>query len=264
MALQISLAGKVVVVSGVTSGIGKGIAHMMGKAGAKVAGCGLETADSPAARAFLHDLQAAGAEGMYTQTDITDTEQQAGWIADVLVAWRQLDILVSNAGANFFEGAANCTEDKWQQNMELNLAAHWRLCKLCRPYLEVSGQGVIIIISSNHANATLPGCFPYNVTKTALTGLVRSLAIEWGPAVRVVGLAPGFIDTPGNQQWFASFPDPAAERARTEQLHPVKRIGTPEEAGAWCVFLAGEYGGFASGTTYLLDGGRSALLQDAL
>lgn len=262
MALQISLAGKVVLVSGVTSGIGKGIALMMGRAEARVAGCGLEPADSPAATAFLAAMQAAGAEAMYTQTDVTDSSQQESWVSAVLAAWGRLDILVSNAGANFFEGAANCTATAWQQNMELNLASHWRLCKLCRPHLEAAGAGVIIIISSNHAYASLPGCFPYNVTKTALTGLVRALAIEWGPVIRVVGLAPGFIDTPGNQQWFASFPDAAAERARTEALHPVKRIGTPEEAGAWCVFLAGEYGGFATGTTYLLDGGRSALLQD--
>ncbi len=108
-----------------------------------------------------------------------------------------------------------------------------------------------------------PGCFPYNVTKTALTGLVRSLAIEWGPNIRTVGLAPGFIDTEGNQKWFDSFPDAEKERQRTIDMHPVKKIGTPEEVGAWCVFLSSEYASFASGTTYLLDGGRSALMQDS-
>ncbi|MBO9728766.1 MAG: SDR family oxidoreductase [Chitinophaga sp.] len=262
MALSLSLTGKVVLVSGVTSGIGKGIALMMGKAGAMVAGCGLDPAESPAAREFLVELHAAGATGMYIQADITDAMQQRNLVNQVITAWGRLDILVSNAGANFFEGAADCTEEQWQQNIELNLASHWRLCKLCRPYLATSGQGVIIIISSNQAYTTIPGCFPYNVAKTALTGLVRALAIEWGPFIRVVGLAPGFIDTPGNQQWFASFPDPAAERARTIQLHPVKRLGTPDETGAWCVFLASEYGSFASGTTYVVDGGRSALLQD--
>ena len=117
-------------------------------------------------------------------------------------------------------------------------------------------------MTSNHAFSTIPGCFPYNVAKTALTGLVRSLAIEWAPAIRTIGLAPGFIDTPGNQQWFNSFADPAQERKRTIDQHPVKRIGTPEEVGAWCVFMASEYAAFASGTTYLLDGGRSSMMQD--
>ena len=93
-------------------------------------------------------------------------------------------------------------------------------------------------------------------------GLVRSLAIEWGPAVRTVGVAPGFIDTAGNDTWFDSFPDPEAERRRTIDLHPVKRIGTVEEVGALCVYLASPYARFISGTTILMDGGRSALMQD--
>lgn len=172
----------------------------------------------------------------------------------------RIDILVSNAGRNIFEGAADCDEDHWQQNMELNLASHWRLAKLCKPYLE-KNNGVIIIITSNHAFSTIPGCFPYNITKTALTGLVRSLAIEWAPLIRTVGIAPGFIDTAGNQKWFDSFPDAERERKRTIDLHPVKKIGTPEQVGAWCVFLTSEFASFASGTTYLLDGGRSALLM---
>ena len=100
------------------------------------------------------------------------------------------------------------------------------------------------------------------MTKTAITGLVRSLAIEWGPAVRTVGVAPGFIDTAGNDTWFGSVPDPEAERRRTVGLHPVKRIGTVEEVGALCVYLASPYARFISGTTILMDGGRSALMQD--
>ena len=119
------------------------------------------------------------------------------------------------------------------------------------------------MISSNHAYSTLPGCFPYNITKTALTGLVRSLAIEWGPKIRTVGIAPGFIDTPGNQLWFDSFLDPVMEKQRTIELHPVKNLGTPDEIGGWCAFLASEYAAFASGTTYLVDGGRNALMQDS-
>ena len=119
-----------------------------------------------------------------------------------------------------------------------------------------------MIMTSNHAFSSIPGCFPYNVTKTAITGLVRSLAIEWGPEIRTVGIAPGFIDTAGNDTWFASFPDPAAERQRTENLHPVKRIGTVEEVGALCVYLASPMARFISGTTILMDGGRSALMQD--
>lgn len=90
--------------------------------------------------------------------------------------------------------------------------------------------------------------------------LVRAMAVEWGPSIRTIGLAPGFIDTPENQKWFDSFPDASHERQKTIDRHPVKRLGTPEEIGGWCVFLTSSYASFASGSTYLIDGGRSALM----
>jgi len=261
MALEINLKNKTALITGVTSGIGAGIAKMFARAGADIAGCGRHSRDSDVAKRFTESVEECGAKTLYVQTDVTRVEQLQQLVDETISRFGKIDILVSNAGINFFEGAADCTEEEWMKNHDLNLAAHWRLAKLCKPYLQKQ-QGVIVIMTSNHAFATIPGCFPYNVTKTALTGLVRSLAIEWGPEIRTVGLAPGFIDTPGNQTWFNSFADAAEERQRTIALHPVKKIGTTEEVGAWCVFLASEYASFASGTTYLLDGGRSALLQD--
>ncbi|TZF85844.1 SDR family oxidoreductase (plasmid) [Pedobacter sp. BS3] len=261
MALEINLKNKTVLITGVTSGIGAGIAKMFARAGADIAGCGRHSRDSDVAKRFTESVEECRAKALYVQTNVTKAEQLQQLVDETISRFGKIDILVSNAGINFFEGAADCTEEEWMKNHDLNLAAHWRLAKLCKPYLQKQ-QGVIIIMTSNHAFATIPGCFPYNVTKTALTGLVRSLAIEWGPEIRTVGLAPGFIDTPGNQTWFNSFADAAGERQRTIALHPVKKIGTTEEVGAWCVFLASEYASFASGTTYLLDGGRSALLQD--
>ena len=102
----------------------------------------------------------------------------------------------------------------------------------------------------------------YNVAKSGLTALVQSLALEWGPRVRAVGIAPGFIDTPMNVEWFGRFPDPAAKRAQIERMHPVGRIGTPAEVGALCAFLGSPLAGFISGNTILIDGGRSAVMQD--
>jgi len=258
---EINLHGKVALITGVTSGIGLGTAKMLAKAGCAIAGCGMEAENSTAAKSFVAAIEAAQVPVFYCQTDLTSPFEMENFVKKVLEKYNgRIDILVSNAGKNFFKGA-DCEETEWQQNMDLNLSAHWRLAKLCKPYLELS-EGLIIIMTSNHASATIPGCFPYNVSKTALTGLVRSLAIEWGPKIRTVGIAPGFIDTPGNQDWFDSFQEPEKERQRTINLHPVKRLGTPEEIGGWCVFLASEYAAFASGTTYLIDGGRSALMQD--
>jgi NAD(P)-dependent dehydrogenase (short-subunit alcohol dehydrogenase family) len=92
--------------------------------------------------------------------------------------------------------------------------------------------------------------------------LVRALAIEWGPSIRVIGIAPGFIETSGNDKWFESFPDAEAEHQRTISLHPAGKLGTAEEVGAWCAFLASDFAAFATGATYLIDGGRSALMKD--
>ncbi|WP_160714991.1 SDR family NAD(P)-dependent oxidoreductase [Chitinophaga solisilvae] len=245
MSLQIDLTGKTAIVTGAASGIGAGIYHALLQAGATVYGADITGSG---------DIQ---------PVDVTDDAQVQSFVASIAQQHPQIDILISCAGSNVFTGAATTTPEEWEQNMQLNLRSHWQLARCCRPWLQQSGNGVIIIITSNHAYRTIPGCFPYNVAKTALTGLVQSLAAEWGPQIRTVGIAPGFIDTPGNQTWFNSFPDPTAERQRTINLHPVRKLGTPAEIGAWCAFLSSDYASFASGVTYLIDGGRSALMQDA-
>lgn len=263
MAFTIDLTGKVVLITGVSSGIGLGTAQEFARAGACVAGCARKATDSESAIAFLRAVENEGAEALYVQTDVTQTDDLERLVDEVIKTFGRLDILVSNAGVNVFEGATHCTEERWEYNMNLNLASHWRLAQLCQPHLALSKEGVILFMTSNHAYNTIPGCFPYNVTKTAITGLVRSIAIEWGPAIRCVGVAPGFIDTAGNDTWFNSFPDAQAERQRTLDLHPVKRIGTVNEVGALCVYLASPFARFICGTTILMDGGRSAIMQDS-
>ena len=263
MSLGIELTGKKAAVSGVTSGIGAGIARKLAEAGCDVAGCGRSGPESEGARAFLASVRECGRSAWYGAADLGDRAAPAQWIASAADALGGLDLLVSNAGRNIFKGADGATEADWDECMELDLAAHWRLAREARSHLDAGDGGVILIIGSNHAWNTIPGCFPYNVAKAGLLGLVQSLAIEWAPRIRTVGIAPGFVDTVGNQNWFASFPDPEAERARTEALHPVGRIGSVEEIGALCAFLASPWSGFISGTTLLADGGRSALMQDS-
>ena len=260
--LAINLKDKVALVTGVSSGIGAGVVKVLTKAGCSIAGCSRTEENDKSITSLKDDLEAAGQQFFYRRVDVTKEEQLTKFVQETGEKFGKIDIVISNAGVNVFRGAAQCTNDDWMYNHELNLAAHWRLAKAAKPWLEKSENGVIVIMTSNHAFSSIKGCFPYNVTKTALTGLVRSLAIEWGPAIRVVGLAPGFIETPGNDKWFESFPDAEAERQRTIKLHPAGKLGTPEEVGAWCAFLSSGLAAFATGTTYLLDGGRSAILQD--
>ena len=261
MALNIDFTGKTVLVTGVSSGIGAGVAVAFAAAGADVAGCARSAADSPNARAFVESIERYGCRALYVPIDVTQTVDRKKLVDEVIARFGRLDVLVSSAGINVFKGVTECTEADWNYNLKLNLESHWHLARLCRPYLEQYG-GVIEIMTSNHAFSSLPGCFPYNVTKTALTGLVRSITLEWSPGIRCVGIAPGFIYTEGCQKWFDQYPDPAAAREKVERLHPLRRIGSIGEIGAWCVFLASEYAAFAAGTTYLIDGGRSAVMQD--
>lgn len=261
--LAIDLKNRRALVTGATSGIGAAIADKLAQAGCDVAGCGTTAPDSQGALSFVRSVKSHGRKALYFQTDLASPDGPAAFAQFVVEKWCTIDILVSNAGRNVFKGAEHCLEVEWDECIQLDLAAHWRIAKACLAALHKAEAPVIQIIGSNHAWNTIPGCFPYNVAKAGLLGLVQSLAIEWGPHIRTVGIAPGFIDTAGNQTWFDAFPNSAAERQRTEQSHPVGRIGTPEEMGTLCAFLASPHAGFISGTTLLVDGGRSALMQDS-
>lgn len=262
MSLTLDYTDKVVLVTGVSSGIGYGVAVSFAKAGAHVVGCSRKKESSPEAKTFVEQVEQEGQKALYVQADVTNDKDLKVLVDSAIAHFGRIDVLVSNAGINVFKGAEACDDEDWDFNMNLNLSSHWKLSQFCKPHLEKNGEGVILLMTSNHAYYTIPGCFPYNVTKTAIKGLVQSLAIEWGPKIRTVGIAPGFIDTAGNDTWFQSFPDPLAERQRTINLHPVQKIGTSEEVGNLCVYLAHPMAQFISGTTILMDGGRSALMQD--
>jgi NAD(P)-dependent dehydrogenase (short-subunit alcohol dehydrogenase family) len=263
MTLSIDLSGKRALITGVSSGIGLGIAGVMAEAGCDIAGCGLHDEDSDGAQAFKQSVATHQRQGSYQSLDLRDHNALKTWVAQSAEQLGGVDIVISNAGVSSFFGAANATYEQWNDALNINLATHWQLAKATRPYLLESSNPVIVVIASNHAWYTIPGCFPYNVAKAGLVAMVQSLAIEWGPDIRAVGIAPGFIDTPGGDTWFNSFPDPAAERARTEAMHPAGKIGTPTEIGGLCAFLSSPYAKFITGTTLLADGGRSALMQDS-
>lgn len=262
MTLLIDLHDLRAVVTGVSSGIGAGIAHVLTQAGCHVAGCGLDRESSDGAQRFLRNAHEHDRQAWYQPVDLADALAARAWVERAATELGGIDLVVSNAGRNVFRGAAACSDNDWQANMELNLAAHWRVVQAAKPFLDRAQRPVIVVIASNHAFRTQPNAFPYNVAKAGLAAMVQSLALEWGPHIRTVGLAPGFIDTPLADAWFDEFPDPAAKRNEIERLHPVGRLGTPDDVGALCAFLCSPLAGFVSGTTILIDGGRSAVMQD--
>lgn len=262
MGFEINLKGKVAVVTGVTSGIGKGVAKFLAKAGCNVAGCAQSPLESDIAKDFIEIIENENVKCIYRKVDVTQSENLKSFVGKVINTLGKIDIVVSNAGANLFQKPEECTDLQWQINIDLNLKSHWQLSRYCKPHLEKSNNGVILIMTSNHGFQTLPSCFPYNIMKTALTGMVRSLAIDWSPKIRTVGIAPGFITTESAETWFDSFPYPNKKKQKIVDIHPVKRLGTVDDVGAFCVFLSSDYARFITGTTYLIDGGRSAIMQD--
>ena len=262
MTLNIDLTSFRALVTGVSSGIGAGIAESLAQAGCDVAGCGLESTTSEGAKRFISTAQSHGRLAFYQSLDIADANSSRAFVHWAAAQLGGLDIVVSNAGRNFFKGVENASEADWESNINLNLAAHWRVAQAAKPYLDQADAPVVIIITSNHSLYTLPNSFPYNVAKAGLVAMVQSMAIEWGPHIRAVGIAPGFIDTPLADAWFNEFPDPAAKRRQIENLHPVGRLGTPQDVGALCAFVCSPLAGNISGNTILIDGGRSAIMQD--
>ncbi len=258
--LAIDLAGKVAIVTGSTQGIGLGIAKVLAQAGCTIAGCGLSEPQSSKAQHFIEQIKETGQQVLYRQVDVKSETDINAFVEEVSDTFGKIDILISNAGKNMFTAPDICETSFWDENMELNLKSHWLMAKACYPQLKKNG-GTVLLMTSNHANATLPNCFPYNVTKTGITGLVHALTVQWGPDVRVVGLAPGFISE-GGDLWFDSFTEPDKKREEIVNIHPVKKLGSVEEVGAFCAFLCSSYAGFIAGTTYLMDGGRSAVMQD--
>ncbi|HTW06612.1 MAG TPA: SDR family oxidoreductase [Acidimicrobiales bacterium] len=251
--------GKTVLVTGSTHGIGRATAELFATEGAFVV---VHGRDRGAGEAVQEKIQEAGGSCAFIAADLGDAAAPDRLVSFALDVSGRLDVLVNNAGTNVFAGVVEADLDTWERCMSVDLRAAW-LC--ARSSAVAMREGASIVnIASNHASATLPGVFPYNVAKAGMVALTQSLAIELAPrGIRANVICPGYIDTPINEAYFATFPDPAAERERVEGLHPVRRIGRPADVACAVRFLADpQQCGFVTGSTFVMDGGRSALLQD--
>lgn len=254
------LLGKRSIVTGAGQGIGEAIARAFGAEGARVV---IAERNEATGRAVADAIRAAGGEAHFVATDVTDKAAIERLRAETLRRLGGIDVLVNNAGANVFYAPLDMPEGEWERCLKLDLEAAWLCARAVLPHLLEGGGGAIVNIASTHSFKIIPHTFPYPVAKHALIGLTRALAIEYAAHnVRVNAIAPGYIDTQIARDYWAGFPDPAAERARAENLHPPRRIGRPEEIAMTAVFLASDEAPFLNAETILVDGGRSALYHD--
>lgn len=256
------LAGKVALVTGAGRGIGAAIARAFVGEGASVV---LAELDGDAARATARAIEAerGAAQVLAVETDVTKPDSVRAAVEQAERAFGALDVLVNNAGINVFCDPLTMTDDDWRRCFAVDLDGVWNGCRAVLPRMVERGAGAIVNIASTHAFQIIPGCFPYPVAKHGVLGLTRALGIEYAPRnVRVNAIAPGYIETQLTHDWWDSQPDPAAARAQTLALQPMKRIGRPDEVAMTAVFLASDEAPFINATCITIDGGRTALYHD--
>ena len=253
------LAGKVALVTGSTLGIGAATARLFAREGARVV---LNShVDDAAAQRIADELGPERA--LFVQADVADEAAAQAMVARAVERFGRVDVLVNNAGRNFFNDPLALTMEQWRHCMSVDLEGAWHCARAVLPGMLEVGGGSIVNIASVHGHKIIPDCFPYPVAKHALIGLTRALGLQYAArGVRVNSISPGLILTEAIEASFAASADPAAERARQTALLPSKRIGEPGEVAYTALFLASDEARYINAADILVDGGRSQLYHE--
>jgi len=235
-------ADKVALVTGGSSGMGAATAALLAKGGARV---------------FCAQRGASEHEDIVA--DFADPAAPEAVISEVRARAGALDILVNNAGV-MREGTVEETRlEDWHLQMQVNLTAPFLLIRHGMAMLRAGGGGAIVNVGSIEGLGSNPRHPAYGASKAGLHGLTRAVAVDHGPeGVRCNAVAPGWIDTPLNEDFIDSMPDPVAFRAEIGGIHPVRRTGAPEEVAELICWLASDAAGSVTGPVWTIDGGRMA------
>ena len=253
------LKDKVAIITGSSKGIGKGVAEVFSREGAKVV---LTASGSKEGELAAAEIRAAGGDAIFIKCDVSNEEEVKACIAKTVDTYGRLDILVNNAGIGTYKSVLDVTSEEWDKCLAVNLKGVFLCSKYSIPHMQSIGKGVIINMSSVHAHATANGVAPYCASKGAITALTRNMAIDYGPIIRVNSIAPGWILTPLIEDLFNSYDDPAAIRKKIEDRQVMKRSGTSQDVGQACAFLASDEASFITGTELFVDGGLTAVLEE--
>ena len=230
---------KTAVVTGGASGIGRAIAARLQSDGHHVA---------------TIDLQPSEADFAYT-ADVTDRAQVDAALGKIRTELGPVSILVNAAGLEGFSRFTDITFDVWQRVLNVNLDGVFHCCQAVIPEMVDGGWGRIVNISSSSTHSGVAGMAHYVAAKSAVNGLTKSLALEYGPSgITFNAVPPGFIDTPMLRS--------AEERGFTDvekaiAMTPVRRMGRPEDIAAACAFLISEEAGYITGQLLGVNGGRN-------
>jgi NAD(P)-dependent dehydrogenase (short-subunit alcohol dehydrogenase family) len=247
------LAGKVAIITGGATGIGKACVEKFVAEGAQVVSFVRDEAKGRAA------IQGLGENAVIQVADVTDEAQVRAGVAATVAQFGKLDILINNAGINAYYDAVKMTEADWEHVFAVDLKGAWLCAKYAIPEMQKLDGGSIVNNASIHAFMTTHNMFPYAAAKSGLVGLTRSLALDYGPEqIRVNAVCPGWTRTHLVQEWIDMQPDPAAAEASVLAQHPMRRIATPAEIANVIAFVASDEASFMTGAAILVDGGLSA------
>ena len=240
MSITMDLAGRVVLVTGGTQGIGAGIAARFVEAGASVVTCARSEVESPAAGTT------------HVACDVRDPEAVEALVASVVERHGHLDVLVNNAGGAPYALAADASPRFHDKVLGLNLNAPLLVAQAANAVMQQQdGGGAIVNISSITALRPSPGTAAYGAAKAGLDALTRTLAVEWAPRVRINAIDVGLCRTPNTADHYGGDDTVAA----IEETIPLGRMARPDEVGNVVVFLASDLASYVSGATVECHGG---------
>jgi NAD(P)-dependent dehydrogenase (short-subunit alcohol dehydrogenase family) len=239
-----NLQGRVALITGAGGGIGAATARRLAQLGASVALNGRRPAPL---EALATQIRTAGGRCGVVVGDIA-AEGAAGRVVQATVdQLGALDVLVNNAALYEPGPALQTSPGTWRKNLEVNVTAPFLLCCAAHDHLRAA-SGVIVNVLSNLAQRPVANTAAYSASKAALLSLTQALALEWArDGIRVVGVAAGIVDTPMH-----------GDRTRLAQaggLHPLGRVGQPEEVAEVIAFLAGAQSAWTTGAVWNVDGG---------
>lgn len=256
-------AGRVALVTGAASGIGRSTALRLAEEGAAV---GVVDRDVAGAEIVTRQVWAAGAKAVTFGCDVASSDQVVDVVSKVERGLGPIDILANVAGigdAAGREGIEDVTDERWARVLAVNLSGVFFLCRAVMPGMAKRGRGAVVNVSSLAGRSkSANGGVAYTASKAGVLGLTRHLAFDYGPSgVRVNAICPGGVDTPmirAAAQTARSEEETAAhaERVRAYRAFmPIKRLSAPEEQAAAIAFLASEDASYINGVALDVNGG---------
>ncbi len=254
------LEGKVAIITGANSGIGRATARLFAREGAKVVCCDIQESAHPRIDKLIEQ---DGGQAIFARLDVTVQDDCNRMVATALESYRDLHILFNNAGGGVRKKIHELTDEEWNFVVNLNLNALFRGVRAAIPHFIKQGYGSIVNTASTFGLTASPQYPGYCATKAAIVNLTRERALDYGPmGIRVNCVCPGAIETPR----IRGFPPrPTLERGMTEEQRAkmgssnkaLLRMGRPEEIAYAVLFLASDESSFVTGHALVVDGGQT-------